>query len=351
MESKNVKGNEKHSTAVPIPPLNSTARLTNCITPNSKNSFLTSTYHETPENAIRNPFDGNAADYINKMKNPILSPSVFENILESDEEGGDSEPFWGIEHIALINPADIDDSAVLNQQSGLKLSEAEETAAQNSITRFFASCNLPSPSPSKCQQNLVAIFSPSVKAANFRKKNLDKMVKTPVRIENIKVIPIPQLGTVKKSANYKSNSTQTDLSFPVNVDVEKIFSEYIANVSTTSTVENMSVGGTSSANTSLRRRLFTVDGGDDSSQSSLESEMVSTPTAHNVTTPSKYDESPISLKNSDSVKHNLSSPTFCQAGTRGNMSSPPMGGSPSHPPPIKLKFDMSPGFSPIAKLK
>ena len=348
----------QNSTAISVPqqPLNSTAQSSNCRTPNSKISILHSTYHETPENAIKNPFDSDPKTYINRLKSSMFSPSVFENIPESEnEDSGDFE--WGIEHIALINPADIDDSAVLNQQSGLKLSEAEETAAQNSIQKFFDTCVLPSPSPAKGNRKMMAIFSPSVSAAQFKnKKNVEKTLKTPKTIGNIKVLPVQKLGTVKKPVNRKSVASQTDLRFPFDLDVERIFAEYMTNSSAQES-QNMSLGGTSSANTSLRRRLFQDDQDVNSSQGSLDSDVTNqmdsdvTNQVLNVTTPSKYGESPIFLKSSGEKDHFGTPIKFSMEGI--NEDSSPLNTPPNRSKSnVKSKFELlSPGLSPIGKPK
>jgi len=337
-----------NSTAISVPqqPLNSTAQSSNCRTPNSKLFFRTSTRHETPEGAIRNPFDGDPKTYIDRLKTSMFSPSVFENIPESENEEDSGDFEWGIEHIALINPADIDDSAVLNQQSGLKLSEAEETLAQNSIQKFFDTCVLPSPSPMKGK--MMAIFSPSVSAAKFKnKRNVE--LKTPKTIGGIKVVPVQKLGTVRKPVNRKSAASQTDLSFPVGLDVERIFAEYMS-----TSQENMSLGG-SSANTSLRRRLF-QDDDVSSSQGSIDgdvtNQMDNDVIVRDVTTPSKYDESPVCVgKSFGGEKDDLGSPIkFSVEGA--NEDSSPLGTPPNQKlkSNVKSKFDlMSPGFSPIAK--
>ncbi|KAL4225206.1 hypothetical protein ACF0H5_015897 [Mactra antiquata] len=188
----------------------------------------------TPKNIV-NPFDCGHDD----LHLPAyMSPGFF--TVASTPASEDRKMFrWSIEHIAELNPADIDEMPVQQDYQVFPDKETEERA-QRAIDQFFAN-NLIHPSP----------WSDPKKS----KKNI--LPATPASYGKYKTEILTELqGSIQKTLpNNQSSvdvSCQTTLSLPVDFDLQKVLGSYMSQDINNDDNNQQDMLSTSS----LRRKLF-----------------------------------------------------------------------------------------------
>lgn len=234
----------------------------------------------TGEFSVTNPFESHQT--IDSLLQPSFSPSVFSVNSPSDAKTQKcTSSFWSIDQIAVLNPAEIDVSALHTQQNFVRLDPASEVRAQQAIDEFFASrIEMPSPwSSERSNNHYLALISPS--PAQMKKK---ATVATPLTSKNapfsssssisssshVRVRKLA-LSNIKNHGEYgskmrdddlgkkvktesKNVSTQTTLTLPKDFDLEAILAKYHTFGKPKENANDI-VG-----NTSLRRKLFFPDG-------------------------------------------------------------------------------------------
>ncbi|XP_052801620.1 uncharacterized protein LOC128232223 isoform X2 [Mya arenaria] len=189
--------------------------------------------YATPKNLV-NPFDPGVDD----LHLPAYMSPGFFSVTSTPASGEKSVFSWNIEHIAELNPADIEDMPHHQHDHGLHLDRETEERAQRAIEQFFAN-NLVVPSPwsdpKKPRKKPVLPATPGNQG--------------PVHEEMMQDLQ----GSIQKSLPPKQGTVdatcQTVLSLPVNFDLGAILGAYMTGESENGNQEMLSTS-------SLRRKLF-----------------------------------------------------------------------------------------------
>ncbi|XP_069133731.1 protein aurora borealis-like [Argopecten irradians] len=190
--------------------------------------------HCTPKGEIiANPFDNGAYD---ELGGPIfMSPGVFS--VQSTPDGEGKKMFsWAIEHIAELNPADIEENP--KQQAAHSIPDKEtEARVQQAIEKYFSN-NLVAPSPWSDPK------APVVKTTPNSDERLPKSCLEPDLQGSIQK-QLPQ-----KSIRTQEVGCQTTLTLPIDFDINKVLGQYMTyELSEENNQEMLSTS-------SLRRKLF-----------------------------------------------------------------------------------------------
>lgn len=192
----------------------------------------------TPKNMVVNPFDSQVDD----LHLPAyISPGFFR---VASTPASDQKVFkWSIEHIAELNPADIDEMPVHQSMTVIPDRETEERA-QKAIEQFFAS-NLIHPSPwsDPKQQRKKNVLPVTPLSQGVGRKQMEEMV-AELQGSIQKALPQKQ-GTVEASC-------QTALSLPVDFDLQQVLGAYMVQNGSEEEGNQQDMLSTSS----LRRKLF-----------------------------------------------------------------------------------------------
>ncbi|KAH3830388.1 uncharacterized protein LOC127877570 [Dreissena polymorpha] len=190
--------------------------------------------YATPKNVILNPFEAGLDD----LHLPAyMSPGFF--TVTSTPASEERRQFrWSIEHLAELNPADIDPMPMHQAPAVLPDRETEERA-QRAIEQFFAN-NLIVPSPWSDPQKP-------------RKKNILPSTPGPQGSHHSEALMQELQGSIQKalpaSQGKVDASCQTMLSLPVNFDLNAVLGAYVTGDTDEGTQEMLSTS-------SLRRKLF-----------------------------------------------------------------------------------------------
>lgn len=227
-----------------------------------------------------NPFDIGIAD---RLHLPAFSPSVFSVIETPDKQ---KEPFWSIEQIAVLRPADIEETP--NQEHAGVGNDAEtERRAQDAINRFFSQHEIvPSPwLPTEPIQVRSRSFSPAATSTACMKKTV-----------------------TRKCISRQDAWTQTALTLPLDLDIEKLLGQYYTfptqQCKLSGYTSQMSEGDESKdsllSTSTLRRKLFVHDSicSSPDKKSSPSSDQNSPPVSPLKETPGKDKHSLLSSSNS-----------------------------------------------------
>ncbi|XP_046579297.1 protein aurora borealis-like [Haliotis rubra] len=216
----------------PIREAGSTPSSSRAKTPNGSRLHPGVANHLTPQSHVMsNPFDMTG----DRVHFPGFSPGLF--TVMSTPAGEDGKTFrWSIEHIAALNPANIEDMPE-QQEHGLDR-EAEERA-QQAISHYFAS-QLIVPSPWNAPER--KYFSPCTPVTQSGANR-----PTQIFPEDLQGSIQKELNKLRKSQEV---SCQTTLSLPVDFDMQTVLGEYMNSETTEET--NQEALSTSS----LRRKLF-----------------------------------------------------------------------------------------------
>ncbi|XP_033751356.1 protein aurora borealis-like [Pecten maximus] len=190
--------------------------------------------HCTPKGEIiTNPFDNGVYD---ELGGPIfMSPGVFN--VQSTPDGEEKKLFsWAIEHIAELNPADIEENP--KQQAAHSIPDKEtEARVQQAIEKYFSS-NLVAPSPWSDPK------APVIKTTPNSDERLPKSCLEPDLQGSIQK-QLPQ-----KSIRTQEVGCQTMLTLPIDFDINKVLGQYMTyELSDENNQEMLSTS-------SLRRKLF-----------------------------------------------------------------------------------------------
>ncbi|OWF51940.1 uncharacterized protein LOC110448430 [Mizuhopecten yessoensis] len=182
---------------------------------------------------ITNPFDNGIYD---ELGGPIfMSPGVFNVQATPDSE--EKKLFsWAIEHIAELNPADIEENP--KQQAAHSIPDREtEARVQQAIEKYFSS-NLVAPSPWTDPK------APVVKTTPNSDERLPKACLEPDLQGSI------QRQLPQKSIRTQEVGCQTTLTLPIDFDINKVLGQYMTyELSDENNQEMLSTS-------SLRRKLF-----------------------------------------------------------------------------------------------
>ncbi|XP_071100053.1 uncharacterized protein [Haliotis cracherodii] len=216
----------------PIRNTGSTPSSSRAKTPSGSRLHPGVTNHLTPQShVISNPFDMTG----DRVHFPGFSPGLF--TVMSTPAGEDGKTFrWSIEHIAALNPANIED---MPEQHDHGLDREAEERAQQAISHYFAS-QLIVPSPWNApERKYISPCTPVTQSGAHRP---------------MQIFPEDLQGSIQKELNKlrKSQevSCQTTLSLPVDFDMQSVLGEYMNAEATEET--NQEALSTSS----LRRKLF-----------------------------------------------------------------------------------------------
>nr|XP_009859289.1 protein aurora borealis-like [Ciona intestinalis] len=207
------------------------------------------------ESIIPNPFEN--PSIIDSLLQPSCSPSMNFSTSHHSRNISNKSPgsFWTIDQIAVLKPTEIDLSKLHEQENFVKLDPASEMKAQRAIDDFFASTiNITSPFSLSDKPHCVAIISPS--------PSLKRNPQSIKRSENSAAKRIPskimeeatEFPSETKSKNQVTTSTQTTLTIPSNVDIEKLLSQFYTYSDSANDSQSESL-----CNSSLRRKLFFQD--------------------------------------------------------------------------------------------
>uniref|UniRef100_A0A8C5LTY7 Protein aurora borealis n=1 Tax=Leptobrachium leishanense TaxID=445787 RepID=A0A8C5LTY7_9ANUR len=189
--------------------------------------------HLTPETpgrpTIQNPFES-PSDYSSLHEPFVSSPTVFK---PSKSSGTPHQFRWSIDQLAVINPVEIDPEDIHRQAlflSHAKMDKETEERRQNAIEEFFTKRTIV-PSPwTQHEEKQTAQFHST--------KCVDIINESP-------------LGRVQANQSGKTTvGCQTQLSLPVNFNLEKVLGEYFR------TEENADLSQENISSASLRRKLF-----------------------------------------------------------------------------------------------
>lgn len=174
---------------------------------------------------------------------PSFSPSVFSSSLSQDIEEDSNQSFsWNIDQVALFNPAQIDESSIQHDLNDLD--EHQEEEVQQAIQSYFLQNNIaPSPWNGSVKHVTFSPHLPSTKYFNISNNSSSTSLETKVNVKEV--------------------WTQTTLSLPPQVDLEKILGQFSTfhddqqcqNFDITIECENLEEPDLLSTS-SLRRKLF-----------------------------------------------------------------------------------------------
>ena len=223
---------------------------------NANNSSNTAS--QESEFSITNPFENQST--IDSLLQPSLSPSIFDSVSNNTVNKSVSqspESFWNIDQIAIMNPVDIDLSKLHEQQNFVKFEPSMEVKAQQAIDSFFANgVNITSPWSSADRPHYLAIISPAVATSTKKRSALRR---DPTGTPTVFTPSAPILEKEETADNKTTNvGTQTFLSFPVDMDLTKIFGNYFLQGNVAGS-KNATETNEVLSNSSLRRKLFFHD--------------------------------------------------------------------------------------------
>ncbi|KAK3600785.1 hypothetical protein CHS0354_009216 [Potamilus streckersoni] len=189
--------------------------------------------YRTPQNQIQNPFD---SCMIERLHMPtFMSPGVFSVTSNPDSE--EKKPFrWSIEHLAVLNPADIEEMP--HQQDAYLMHDKDvEEKVQRAIDQFFANHMIaPSPwSDDKKKAPKTTVLQPGSEGQS--PSNL-------AHLEGSIQKQLPQITGTQEVA------CQTLLSLPVNFDLQKALGTYMTQDTDEDAIQEVL------STSSLRRKLF-----------------------------------------------------------------------------------------------
>ncbi|XP_041367599.1 uncharacterized protein LOC121382153 [Gigantopelta aegis] len=210
------------------------APLSNPKTPKCSRHHHVECVYTTPHGMVVNPFDTNE-----RLHLPSCSPGLFTvTSTPGSDDGGTFR--WNIEHIAALNPADIDEMPFYQDNVPKHFDCDIEERAQRAIENYFAN-HLIAPSP--WSDGKKKYCPPTTPGSENRYKRPENMC------------PEDLQGSIQKELVKKrltqDVSCQTTLTLPMNFDLQSILGEFM-----TFDKQEESISQADLSSSSLRRKLF-----------------------------------------------------------------------------------------------
>lgn len=224
--------------------------------------------------AIVNPFESYLLD---RLHTHTCSPSIFAKVVSPSDEVGTKENFWSIDHMALVDPVDIDVSS-FQQTASMKTDHETESRIQATVEQYFAE-SLIAPSPwiengGRHHRRSSFALLPNDANNHGRCSRSSSLPNSPLLGGNTSsssmsfqtgrstnVIAVSKTGnkTATLDKSITSTEVQTEITLPPDFDLAQMLGEKFLYKEINSFDSQMSTSdlGTSNSNSSsLRRKLF-----------------------------------------------------------------------------------------------